>query len=96
MIPIRSEKEITPAQRVAMGEDPGRRPGRLPGGHIHDLVDLKQAIQLCPSCRQKFNRKKAGYVNKRNLPFAAGRCDGCNEFHHRMELMVDRQFAANL
>lgn len=95
---IRSEREFTPAQRVAMGEVRTKdiMPGRPKGGKIADMVGMKMAIMLCPSCRPKFNKEGAGYVNKENLPFAAGDCDGCGEFHPRMELMVDKKFACNL
>lgn len=93
---IRSEREITPAQRVALGESPGRRPGRLPGGHIDDMVALKQAVALCTSCRPKFDSKRAGYIRKRTLPVVRGRCDGCDQFHPAMKMFVDRAFAVNL
>jgi hypothetical protein len=93
---VHSEKEITNTQRLAWGEDPGRRPGRTVGGHIDDMVALTQSVVLCPSCRPKFDAKRNGYITKRNLPFVSGRCDGCENYHPRMHLLVDRKFASTL
>lgn len=93
---ITLDRNRTPAQRAAAGEYQGRRSGRLAGGHIADLVDLRSAVQLCPDCRPKFNDKGAGYTTKRNLPTVIGKCDGCNSHSAALSLFVDRQFACNL
>ena len=71
----------------------GRRSGRLPGGHIADLSDLKKGIILCETCVQKFNVENAEYVRKKNLPFVMGKCDGCNGFHTRQHFLVHHTLA---
>lgn len=83
----------TPQRRLMAGASPGRRPGRLAGGHVLDLSDLKKAIMLCPSCLPKFNQRAAGYVTKTNLPFARGECDGCDSFCERAHLLVHHTLA---
>ena len=93
---VKGRQYWTPARRLFAGEDPGRRPGRLPGGHIDDLVAMKKAIMLCPDCRPKFDAPRHDYMQKSNLPFARGRCDGCSRFSPRMELLCDRSLVCNL
>lgn len=90
---IRSEKDITPRERVMFGASPGRRKGRTEGGHVIDLSDLKKAISLCGSCLPRFNHVKHGYVAKRNLPFVRGRCDGCEQYHPQMRLLIHHTLA---
>lgn len=85
----------TPQARLNAGQSPGRRPGRLSGGHVADLSDLKKAILLCPSCLPKFNRLKAEFVGKRNLPVVQGRCDGCDQFVPDGRLLVHHTLANN-
>jgi hypothetical protein len=83
----------TPQRRLAAGVAPGRRPGRLPGGHVADRADLRKAITLCDSCLPKFNAASAEYVTKDNLPFVQGACDGCQRFTPRGHLLVHRSVA---
>jgi hypothetical protein len=79
----------TPRRRLLSLVDTGRRPGRLPGGHVGDCEDLLKAIILCEDgCVKKFNAKRAEYVVKRNLPVVRGRCDGCSRFTSRGRLFV--------
>lgn len=85
---IRSKEFWTPRRLLMAGASPGRRPGRLPGGHIADRVDLRKAIALCPSCVGKFNKERAEYVTKPNLPFVRGRCDGCGQYSPHSHLFV--------
>ncbi len=92
---IHSEKTYwTPQRRLMSGTARGRRPGRLPGGHIADLVDLKKAITLCGNCQPKFNAVKSGYVTKLNLPVVQGRCDGCSQFTPNGRLLVHHTIAS--
>lgn len=77
MIPIRNEREFTIRDKLSVIEDRGRRPGRLPGGHIDDRAAIKQAILLCRDHVSKFNAAAYGYVTKSNLPRAIARCDAC-------------------
>ena len=83
----------TGPRRLFASMSPGRRPGRLPGGHIADLGDLKKAITLCAGCLPKFNSAAAGYVAKNNLPFVRGRCDGCSNYGDRGHLLVHHSLA---
>ncbi len=83
----------TGPRRLSASASPGRRPGRLPGGHIGDRADLRKAITLCDDCLPKFSSAKAGYVTKRNLPFVRGRCDGCNHYTERGHLLVHHTLA---
>lgn len=90
----RSEKTFwTPVRRLMAARSPGRRPGRLAGGHVADRADLKKAILLCRDCLPKFNSTRAGYVTKRNLPRASGRCDGCQTFVPLANLLVHHTLA---
>lgn len=92
---IHSDEQFwTPLRRLFAGRSLGRRPGRLPGGHIDDLVALRKSITLCAGCVPKFGRKKAGYVTKKNLPFVRGACDGCNEHTERGHLLVHHSLAS--
>lgn len=91
---VKSEKDHwTPQRRLFAGADPGRPSGRLPGGHVVDLADLKKAINLCPSCLPKFNATRHDYVRKPNLPFVRGRCDGCQIYMNRGYLLVHHTMA---
>ena len=83
----------TGIRRLFAGASPGRRPGRLPGGHIADRADLRKAITLCRYCLPKFSSAKAEYVTKSNLPFVRGRCDGCNHYTERGHLLVHHTLA---
>ena len=83
----------TPRRRVLASLDTGRKPGRLPGGHVMDLSDLQKAITLCPDCVGKFPSAKAGYVAKKNLPFVRGKCDGCKGYTPRGHLLVHHTMA---
>ena len=84
----------TPARRFLAGQYTGRKPGRLPGGHVMDLADLMKAIVLCADCVRKFHSAKAGYVTKRNLPFVRTHCDGCKTFS-TAHLLVHHTLANN-
>ncbi len=92
---IHSEQYWTPQRRLMAGQDTGRRPGRLPGGHVGDLADLLKAITLCPDCIGKFNSARAGYVRKKNLPIIRGSCDGCNQYTPQGILLVHHTLADN-
>ncbi len=83
----------TGPRRLLASKSPGRRPGRLPGGHIADLGDLRKAIILCQFCLPKFNSTAAGYVTKSNLPFVRGNCDGCGNPTERGHLLVHHTLA---
>ena len=90
---IHSEEDWTPQMRLRAGLARGRKPGRLPGGHVIDLADLKKAIVLCGDCKPKFNAARAEYITKVNLPFVQGRCDGCDRFTPRGHLLVHHTIA---
>lgn len=90
---VHSKQWWTPRRLLMESVSPGRRPGRLPGGHITDRADLKKAIALCVDCLPKFNATGAGYVTKANLPFVSGRCDGCNQYTPRGHLLVHHTLA---
>ncbi len=83
----------TTRRRLGAGQSSGRRSGQTAGGRILDLADLKKAVMLCDGCLPKFNSAEAGYVTKSNLPFAAGRCDGCEQFTPRGHLLVHHTLA---
>ena len=86
---VRKTKEFwTPRERTMASLDQGRRPGRLPGGHVTDIADLKKAIMLCDDCKPKFASANAGYVTRASLPFVRGRCDGCSQYTNRAHLFV--------
>ena len=91
---VRSEKDMTPMQRLEQA--PGRRSGRLPGGHIDDRAALRKAISLCDDCAPKFNRVAYEYTTKPNLPRVRGRCDGCTAYSPSMRLLVHRSLVSNL
>lgn len=93
---VRSKTFWTPFRRLMAGQSPGRRPGRLPGGHIDDRVGMRKAISLCQYCVGKFNAAKVGYTTKPNLPFVGGRCDGCQQFTPRGHLFVHHTLVCNL
>ena len=78
----------TPVRRLWAARDTGRAPGRLPGGHVGDIADLKKAVLLCPDCIGKFNASRAEYVAKKNLPRVKGTCDGCKTFMLNGYLLV--------
>lgn len=71
----------------------GRRPGRLPGGHIADLADLRKGIILCRDCVPKFNSSRSGYVYKPDMPTVRGDCDGCKEFTVNGRFLVHHSLA---
>lgn len=56
----------------------GRKVGRIPGGHIADLVALRQTIILCDSHHRKFDAKRAGYFEEKKIQ-CGGQCDACRE-----------------
>ena len=85
---IRGKDFWTPRKLLFAGASPGRRPGRLAGGHIADRVDLRKAIALCESCVGKFDNERVDYVTKPNLPFVRGSCDGCGQYSPRSHLFV--------
>lgn len=92
---IRSEKEITPAQRLAFGAVPAGRRGKSAGSHVLDRADLGKAITLCGGCLTKFDAKRYGYARKANLPRVRGRCDGCQTHCEQGILLVHRSLADN-
>lgn len=83
----------TPQRRLFAGAAKGRGKGRLAGGHVLDRADLKKALVLCRSCLPKFDQQKSGYVTKTNLPFVAGRCDGCQQYAPRAHFLVHHSLA---
>jgi hypothetical protein len=85
---LKSKDFWTPAKRMWAARDTGRAPGRLPGGHVGDIADLKKTVMLCPDCIGKFNSARAEYVIKKDLPFVRGFCDGCRSFMERGHLLV--------
>ena len=93
---IHSAKHWTPKRRLEAGQSPGRRSGQTAGGRVLDLTDLQKAVMLCNSCIKKFPDKGTGYTQKPDLPFAAGRCDGCEQYTQRGVLLVHHKMARNL
>ncbi len=85
---VRGKSFWTPFRRLMASEDTGRAPGRLPGGHVMDLSDMKKAVLLCPYCIKKFPRRRSEYVFKKNLPIVRGKCDGCKGHTLNGRLMV--------
>ena len=73
--------------------DRGRPAGRLPGGYVGDLTDLRKGIILCRSCAPKFNSATSGYVYKANMPTVRGDCDGCKEFTMTGHFLVHHSLA---
>lgn len=92
---VRSEKEITPQQRLRLGAVPAGRRGKSAGSHVLDRADLKKALILCGSCLPKFDTKRYGYTQKPNLPRVRGRCDGCQTHCEQGILLVHRSLADN-
>lgn len=90
---LKGPQHWTPRRRLEAGAAQGRRPGRLPGGHVMDLAELFKAIILCPDCVGKFPAARCGYVQKRNLPVVRGRCDGCSGYTPQGTLLVHHQMA---
>jgi hypothetical protein len=76
-------KPMTPQRRLQANEAPGRKVGRLAGGHISDLAALKHCLTLCPECRKKFNHVRNDYVLWRREWFVVAHCDGCRELNPR-------------
>lgn len=93
---VKSEKEYTPRDRLISGLAPGRRSGRLPGGHIDDRAALRKAISLCSDCLPKFNREAYDYTGKPDLPLVRGRCDGCMQYSPSMRLLVHHTLVSTL
>lgn len=93
---VRSDKEMTARDRLKAGRAPGRRSGRLPGGHIDDRAALRKAISLCIDCEPKFNRAAYDYTTKPNLPLVRGRCDGCMTYSPSMRLLVHHTLVSNI
>ncbi len=73
--------------------DRGRPPGRLPGGYIADLADLRKGIILCPYCVGKFSSARSGYVYKANMPTVRGDCDGCKSWTVNGHFLVHHSLA---
>lgn len=92
---VRGASHWTPRRLLAASVAPGRRPGRLAGGHVIDLADLRKAIVLCHDCKQKFSARRHDYVSKSNLPFVSGRCDGCDRYSPMAVLFVHHTLAVN-
>ena len=90
---LKSKENWNPARRLEAGADHGRRPGRLPGGHVMDLADLFKSIILCADCIGKFPAERCGYVQKPNLPVVRGSCDGCSKYTPQGTLLVHHKFA---
>ena len=78
----------TGPRRLAAVASTGRGSGRLPGGYVADLADLKKALILCSYCVPKFNAARAGYVTRANLPLVTGKCDGCNNFGSDQHFLI--------
>ena len=73
----------TPRQRARTAQARPRNPFRLVAGWIADLIALRKSVALCPACEAKVPNavfERAGYVNRRSMPFVSGPCDGCQEF----------------
>jgi hypothetical protein len=85
----------TPAEEVFAGQSAFKGRMQTAGSHVLDLADLKKAIALCETCLSKFNHIQHGYVQKRNLPLCAGRCDGCDDPFPAMRLLVHHSLADN-
>ncbi len=85
---VRGKQFWTSLRTLMASEDTGRAPGRLPGGHVMDLSDMRKAILLCPDCIRKFPRRRSEYVFKKNLPVVRGKCDGCRAYSMQGRLMV--------
>ncbi len=90
---LKSKEYWTPQAKLEAGAVPAGRRGKLPGSHVLDRADLKKALTLCRSCLPKFDQMRAGYITKSNLPFVAGRCDGCQQFTPRGHLLVHHSLA---
>lgn len=83
------DRNRTRQQTARLAEDPGRKSGRLAGGHVADMVALDRAVMLCATnCAGKFNAKAARYATRPSIPFAIGRCDGCGQMHPQNRLFV--------
>ena len=85
---VRGKQFWTPFRTLMASEDTGRAQGRLPGGHVMDLSDMRKAILLCPDCIRKFPAKRSEYVTKKNLPVVRGKCDGCRGYTMAGRLLV--------
>lgn len=85
---VRSEKEITPRQRLGFHVAGGRGVGHLPGTHIDDLAATRKAIWLCPPHAGKFNFLAYRYQTSQRMPRVGGRCDACDEFHPECVLFM--------
>lgn len=92
MIPITLDRNMTPLQRerVARSSHPRKR---MMGGIVADRIALHKAIALCWQCERKVPDRvltEAGYVNRSNIPYVSGPCDGCEEWMGRGKLWVHR------
>lgn len=87
------DRNMSPLQRSKTLRGKPRSGKRLLAGWISDLIALRRSIALCWRCEMIVEDRvltKAGYVNRRNLPYVAGPCDGCQDWMPRGKLWVHR------
>ena len=62
-------------QKVLISRDTRKRVSRL-----DDMAQLGKCLVLCGPCEAKFNRRRFGYEQRRDIPVVCGTCDGCREW----------------
>lgn len=73
----------TKADYMKSIEAGGKKRGRVAGGWVADLAELKKCITLCPECTPKFNPAKVGYRKEKEFPVCQAKCDGCSTWDIR-------------
>ena len=70
--------------------------GKPAGSYVAgQLVECKNAIQLCPLCKNKFNAKTSKYIPATRWGRVVGPCDGCREVGRDLILFIHEAFVAN-
>ncbi len=72
------------------------RPIGMPTGSYvaGQLVECKNAIQLCLLCKNKFNAKTSRYTEASRWGQIVGNCDGCREFENGLTLYIHDEYVA--
>ena len=90
---ITLDRNRTPRQLADAAQAKPRHRMRLMAGWLADLIALKKSIALCGVCERKVPEReltRAGYVNRRSIPYVSGPCDGCQDWMARGKLWVHR------
>ena len=58
----------------------GKKSRQTAGSHVTDMAELGKCIVLCMPCEGRFNKRKHGYEQAKDIPVCRGRCDGCGQY----------------